>query len=373
MKEIDDIIPILLANKKIIDNFDAYEFNFIDNFWKEKCQNIKDILNSDNFKCLDNISYKYQKEINVIFSFSNDSLNINPEKNYENFKNNILLDIKLTLDENDPKEINLIEINKISEGKNITKKFRLIPSILEIINYTISVIKMFLFFNPKNYSKILLDFHDILCSYINLSNDIVLEFKGLIKILTKNELASSYSSINLIQQIINHFIFFISNNKAIEEDIKAKNFLETLSKEYMQKNLFKLMNVIKEGIYESSINEFKKIISLEKYPIVEGDVPVNSFALKLIILVNDVYKALKHCYENDIVSKIILDNLNLFCRELEKLFENKKELSGEEKKQFKRDFIFIRKNIDIRIEDIDFKGFKKEINSLYRKGENNKK
>ena len=374
MKEIDDIIPIILGDKNFIDNFDVYETNFIENFWKEKNEKIKDALNSDNLRCLDNISYEYQKVINVIFSFSNDSLNINPEKKYENLKNNILLDINLTLDENDPKEINIIEITQISEGKTVTKKFRLISSILEIINYTISSIKMFLFFNPKNYSKILLYLHDILSSFINLSNDIVLETKGQIKNITQNELASSYSSINLIQHIIKHFISFISDNKDIEEDIKNKyNSLQTLSSEYMQKNLLKLNYMIKEGIYESSINEFKKIISLEKYPIVEGTMPINPFATNLVKLVKNVNKSLKHCYEDETVSKIILDNLNLFNEELEKLIENKKELSGEEKKQFKKDFVFIRKNIDNENEGIDFKGFKKKINTFYKKGEDKEK
>ena len=78
---------------------------------------------------------------------------------------------------------------------------------------------------------------------------------------------------------------------------------------------------------------------------------------------------MKHCYENEIISKIILDNLNIFNDELEKLMENKKELNGEEKKQFKKDFTFIRKNIDKGIDDIDFKGFKKKLNAIYKKAE----
>ena len=112
---------------------------------------------------------------------------------------------------------------------------------------------------------------------------------------------------------------------------------------------------------------------MEKYPIIEGTLPINPFATNLVKLVKNVNKSLKHCYENETVSKIILDNLNLFDEELEKLIENKKELNGEEKKQFKKDFVFIRKNIDNEIEDIDFKGFKKKINTFYKKGEDKEK
>ena len=361
-------IPIISENKNFTENIENCEFNYNELYWKEKCEKVKDALNADNLKCLDNISYEYQKLINVIFSFSSDSFNINVEKKFEDLKNNILLDIDLKINEDDPKEINIIEITKTSEGKNIPKKFRLISSMLEIINHTIATIKFLLFFNQKNYPKILLYFHNILSAFINLSNDIVLETKGQIKNITQNELASSYSSINLIHEIILQFISFISNNTSIEEEIKNKyKELEALSSDYLQKNLQKLTNMIKEGIYESSINEFKEIISLEKYPIVKGSFPINNFAGNLVKLVKNVNKSLKHCYEDETVSKIILDNLNIFNEELEKLMENKKELNGEEKKQFKKDFTFIRKNIDTGIEDIDFKGFKKKLNAIHKK------
>jgi len=361
-------IPIISENKNFTENIENCEFNYNELYWKEKCEKVKDALNADNLKCLDNISYEYQKLINVIFSFSSDSFNINVEKKFEDLKNNILIDIDLKINEDDPKEINIIEITKTSEGKNIQKKFRLISSMLEIINHTIATIKFLLFFNQKNYQKILLYFHNILSAFINLSNDIVLETKGQIKNITQNELASSYSSINLIHEIILQFISFISTNTSIEEEIKNKyKELETLSSDYLQKNLQKLTNMIKEGIYESSINEFKEIISLEKYPIVKGSFPINNFAGNLVKLVKNVNKSLKHCYEDETVSKIILDNLNIFNEELEKLMENKKELNGEEKKQFKKDFTFIRKNIDTGIEDIDFKGFKKKLNAIHKK------
>ena len=108
IKEVCNKIPVLLENKNFMDNFENYESNFIENFWKEKSEKIKDILNSDNLKCLDNISYEYQKFINVIFSLNTDSFNINDEKKYENLEKNILLNIELTLNENDTKEINII-------------------------------------------------------------------------------------------------------------------------------------------------------------------------------------------------------------------------------------------------------------------------
>ena len=375
LKEVYINIPVFSENKNFMEKIDNYEFNYNEIFWKDKNSKIKEILNADNLRCLDNISYEYQKFINVIFSFNYDSLNKDEETKYNKLKNNILLGIDLTIKEEDPKEINLIEITKSIEGNNTIRKCRLISSTLDIIKETIKAIKMLIFFKTKYYSKILLYFHDILATFINLSNEIVLETKGQIKNITQNELASSYSSIYLIHEIISQLILFISNSENIEEDVKNKyKELEILASDYMQKNLQKLNNMIKEGIYESSINEYKKIISSEKYPIAKGSLPINPFAENIVKLVKNVNKSLKHCYEDETISKIILDNLNIFIDELEKsTAENKKELNAEEKKQFKRDFTFIRKNIDKDIEDIDFKGFKKKLNAISKKGEDKEK
>ena len=363
-------IPIILENKNFIEKYENYEFDFVENFWKEKCNKIKDILNSDNLKCLDNISYEYQKFFNVIFSFNINSIKIDEAKKYEKLRNNILLDIELNIKEDEPKEINLIEINKITEGNNTKKKFKLISSMLTIITITMDTIKMILFFNQKSHSKILINYSSVLSTFINLSNDIVLETKGQIKNITQNELASSYASIKIIHEIITQFILYINESPYIEEDIKNKyKELDTLAKEYLEKNMLKLNNMIKEGIYDSSINEFKKIISLDKYPVVNGSFPINPFAENIVKLVGSVNKSLKHCYEDETISKIILDNLNIFNEELEKLMENKKELTGEEKKQFKKDFTFIKRNIDKGIDEIDFKGFKKKLNEIHKKGD----
>ena len=368
IKNVYNKIPIILENKNFIEKYENYESDFVENFWKGKCDKIKDLLNSDNLKCLDNISYEYQKYFNIIFSFNTNSIKIDETKKYEKLKNNILLDIELTIKEDEPKEINLIEINK--GENNIKKNFKLISSMLSIITITIDTTKMILFFNPKIHSKILLNYSTVLSTFINLSNDIVLETKGQIKNITQNELASSYASIKIIHEIINQFISYINESSYLDEEIKNKFCeLNTLAKEYLEKNLLKLNNMIKEGIYDSSINEFKKIISLDKYPIVTSSFPINPFAENIVKLIASVNKSLKHCYENEIISKIILDNLNMFNDELVKLMENKKELNGEEKKQFKKDFTFIRKNIDKGIDDIDFKGFKKKLNEIHKKGD----
>ena len=45
----------------------------------------------------------------------------------------------------------------------------------------------------------------------------------------------------------------------------------------------------------------------------------------------------------------------MFNNELEKLMDSKKELNEDERKQFKKDFTFIKKNIDNG--EIDFKAF----------------
>ena len=367
IKDVYTNLPIFIENKNFYQKVNDYEINFISYFGKLRCQKIKDGLNFDNFNILENISYEYQKLINVIFSFSENSFNQDDDKKFENLKNNIILDIEITLKKIEPREINLIEIPKISEGKDIKTKCKLITTSLDIINDAIYTIKMLLFFSKKNYSKILSNFHAILSAFINLSNDIILETKGQIKNVTQNELASSYSSVYLIHEIASQFILFINSSKDIDENIKNKyNQLKKDSSDYMTKNLKKLNNMIKDGIKNVSLNEFKKIITMDKYPIIQNkQLPMNQFAENLVKLVKNVYKSLKNCYEDKTISKIILDNLNIFNNELEKLMDNKMELNEEERKQFKKDFTFIKRNIDNG--DIDMKNFKKKLTSVYKK------
>ena len=344
LKDVYMSIPIFVENKNFLKKIDDYELNFIENFGKRRCKKIKDGLIFDNFVNLDNISYEYQKYINVIFSFNEKSFSQDIDKKFDNLKNNIILGIEITLKKIEPREVSLIEIPIISEGKDIKTQCKLITTSLDIINDAIYTIKMLLFFSTKNYSKILLYFHDILIAFINISNELILETKGAIKNMTQNELASSYSSVYLIHQITAHFISYINTVQDLDENIKSKyEQLQKYSSEYLSKNLQKLNKMIKDGIKEASLDEFKKIISLDKYPIIHGAIPINPFAENLVKLVKNVYKSLKNCYEEKTISKIILDNLNMFNNELEKLMDSKKELNEDERKQFKKDFTFIKK------------------------------
>ena len=368
LKEVCSQISLFASNKNFYSKVEKYELDFIDNFGKVRREKIKDELNLDNLRNIDNFSYEYQKLVNIIFSFNSESLNQDEDKKYDNLKNHILLDIELDVKINEPKEINVIEIPVVSEGKDNKKKCKLMTTSLDLITDTIFSIKMLLFFNKKNYNKILSYLYEIFDNFIKLNNDIVLEKKGQIKNITQNELASSYSTVYLIREITSSLISFIDSSKDINEEVNKKfKDLEASSKDYLDKNLDKLTNMIKEGIDEASLDEFKKIITAEKYPTVKDKLPINPFAQSLVKLVGGVNKSLKNCYEDKTISKIILDNLNNFNNEAEKLIENKKELNDEEKKQFKKDFLFIKKNIDNGIEDIDFKSFKKKLTAAYKK------
>ena len=369
LKEVYAKIPIFLSSKIFSEKIDNYELNFIDNFGKVRCEKIIDELNCDNLRNLDNFSYEYQKLVNIIFSFNNESIDKDKEKKIEDLKNNILLDIDLNLKKNEQKEINLLEIPNISEGKNNITKCKLITTTLDLIIDTIYTIKMLLFFNKNSYNKILLYLYEIFYNFVKTSGLIVLEAKGKISNITQNEIASSYSSVYLIKEITSKIILFLNNSNDINEETKTKyKDLEVFSQEYLDKNLLKLKNLIQDGINENSLNEFKKIINYEKYPVIskenKGNLAINIFALNLVKLVNNVNKSLKYNLEDKIISKIFLDNLNNFNAEIEKLLDKKELNDEEEKTQFKRDFMFIKKNIDNGIEDID--KFKKKLTSVYK-------
>ena len=369
LKEVYNQIPIFLLNKKFSEKIENYELSFIEYFGKGRNEKMKNGLTCDNLRNLDSFSNEYQELINIIFSFSNEFINRDEEKKIEDLKNNILLDVDLSKIKKESKEINLIEIPKISEGKKETKNCKLMSTSLDLIDDSIYTLKMILFFNKKFYNEIFSYLYDIFYNFINLNNDIVLETKGQIKNITQNELAASYSSVYLIREITSKIISFLNSSNDINEETKKKyNDLETSSKEYLENNILKLKDMIQSGINESSLDEFKKIITSEKYPIInKGSLPINPFAESLVKVVKNVSKSLKNCYEDKTISKIILDILNNFNNEVEKLLEKKELNDEEEKKQFKKDFLFIKKNIDNGIDDIDFKGFKKKLTTVYKK------
>ena len=369
LNEVYGKIPIFLLNKNFLSKIENYELNFLNEFAKIQGPKIKDELTLDNLRNLDNFSYEYQKLINIIFTFDIESINKDEEKKIEDLNNNILLDINLNTKKGEPKEIAYIEIPIVSEGNNIKKNCRLMNTSLDLIRDTINAIKMILFFNKNNYSQIFIYLYEIFNNFINLSNDIVLETKGQIKNITQNELAASYSSVYLIREITKKIILFFNSSQNISEETSKKyNDLENQAKDFLDKNLLKLTNMIQGGIKEASLDEFTKIINLEKYPVPKNSsLPINDFATNLVKLVAGVYKSLKNCYEDKTISKIILDCLNNYNTELEKILEKKELNTEEEKKIFKKDFAFIRKNIDKGIEDIDFKSFKKKFVSIYKK------
>ena len=366
LKEVYAQIPIFLQNKNFSEKIDNYEINFVEFYGKGRGQRVKDELNCDDLRNLDSFSYDYQKLINVIFSFNNECIDKDEQKKIEDLNKNILLGIDLNVKKIDPKEINTIEIPKISEGKNNKKKCKLMTTSLGLITDSVYTIKMLLFFDKKNYNLIFSNLSEIFKNFVDLSHDILSEAKGQVKKITQNELASSYSSVYVIREITANILLFLNTSKDINEETKTKyNDLETSCKEYLDKNLLKLNNMIQNGINASPLEEFKKIITAEKYPIV--DKARNQFAISLVKMIASVHKPLKNCYEDKDISKLILDNLNYFNNEVEKLLEKKELNDDNEKDQFRKDFVFIRKNIDNGIDDIDFKGFKKKITAFSKK------
>ena len=185
-------------------------------------------------------------------------------------------------------------------------------------------------------------------------------------------MSASYSAVYLVREISYKIFNAFQDAENIsshinKETIDNYNKIETLANEYLEKNILKINQMIKSGVIDSSIEEFKKIIQAEKYPKFEGELPINLFAVNLIKSIKYVYTALKFSYDEETISKLILDNLNDFNEKFGEALQKKEELDDEEKKLFKKDVVFIKKNIDNGIDEVDFKNFKKKFTSIYKK------
>ena len=130
----------------------------------------------------------------------------------------------------------------------------------------------------------------------------------------------------------------------------------------------KIEELLSESCINLCLNDFNNIINNFKYPIpFNNELPINNFASNLVKMTKSIYKNMFGIYDNLFIQEIMVKNLDRFANEMENIL-NGKEIEGiEEKKQFKKDLIFIKKNIDSGIDIFELKSFKNKISSLYKK------
>ena len=273
--------------------------------------------------------------------------------------------INKSLSENEVIEKNQEVIN-IKDGDKPQLKIKVNHTMLEIIICFFDILKMFIFFHKECYGNILGNAAILIISHLNYQNDLIYEGESDFE-PTQSEISMSYGIFTLLEHIYEH----IKENEFFVEI--AKNCNQKLVESYLaiNKNINNSMDKSKEKIEEIINNKCiseslvkLKEIELPNYYLVSGDVPVKEYALMFVSSLKDIYLNMLYSYEESYIIKTITNALEQFFDNFENFIFHGQKIEDENcLKQFKRDMIFLKKNL-VFIEIIDLTNIKNRIDKI---------
>ena len=343
--------------------------NFIENWTKYNLQKFENNLYK-NSPTLEKISPKYQNEINVFFSFDIDNNCMKNETLITKYPKEKIDLIKEALEE---EESNMEEETEHNEGliniKNGDKpefKIKINQISLDIITFAFDIMQMFTLFHKECYPNILGNMAVIIISHLNFLTDKVYDTENISE-TTQNEISMSYCIYILIQNIYEH----IKDNDFFIEI--AKNCKQKLIDSYLEitKTINRGIETSKKRIEEILENQCIKAsliklqeIELPHYNNVEGDVPVKEYALLFVSSLKQIYDSMINCFEDSFVKEMVNKALEDFFDKFEEfIFHGQKIEKDSCLRQFKRDMIFLKKNL-IFINVLDLTDVKNRIDNI---------
>ena len=343
--------------------------NFIENWTKRNLSKFGNELYKSN-QPLKKVPSKYQNIVNVFFSFyienncmKNEALITKyPKEKIDLIKESLEEEENNNEEENEPNE----ELINIKDGDKPELKIKISQISLDIINFSFDIMKMFTLFHKECYANILGNMAVIIISHLNLQTDKVYDTETNSEI-TQNEISMSYCIYILIQYIYEH----IKDNDFFVEI--AKNCKQKLIDSYLEitKTINRGIETSKKRIEEILENQCIKAsliklqqIELPNYTIVSGDVPVKEYALLFVSSLKQIYESMINCYEDAFVKEMMNKALEDFFDKFEEfIFHGQKIEEDSCLRQFKRDMIFLKKNL-IFINILDLTDVKNRIDNI---------
>ena len=343
--------------------------NYIENWTKKNLSKFEKNLYKDN-QPLKQIPQNYQNILNVFFTFDIENNCMKNETLITKYPKEKIDLIKESLEE---EENNNEEENEPNEGliniKDHDKpelRIKISQISIDIINFAFDIMKMFTLFHKDCYANILGNMAVIIISHLNLQTDKIYDNETNSG-LTHNEISMSYSIYILIQYIYEH----IKDNDFFVEI--AKNCKQKLIDSYLE-----ITKTINRGI-EASKKRIEEIletqcikasliklqqIQLPNYTIVPGDVPVKDYALLFVSTLKQIYESMINCYEDSFVKEMVNKALEDFFDKFEEFIFHGQKIEEENcLRQFKRDMIFLKKNL-VFITILDLTDVKNRIDNI---------
>ena len=325
------------------------------------------------WEALKEIPQRYQNLLNIFFSFDINNNCLKDENIITKFPSEKIKLIKELEEEEEEKTNNSddnTDINNqlisIKSGENSEIKIKSNQTLLEIIQLSFDTLKMFTIFHKECYGCILQNFTRIIISHLNFQTEQI--YSGQCNFaVSQQEICITHCIFILIEYIYEHIKtsdFFLTVADLCESNI-ADNYLDLdkeinkccdLSKKRME-------DLIENHCINDTYNKLQEI-KLPYYNVISGDVPVNEYCIYYVSILKDIYESMINCYEDNFIKEMMNKALDNFFDKFEDYILHGKKIEDENcLKQFKRDMIFLKKNL-IFITIIDLTELKNRIDNI---------
>ena len=342
---------------------------FIENWSKKHLSKFdSEIYKSWDF--IKEIPSRYQNILNVFFNFDINNNCMKDELIITKFPSDKIKLIKDAEEEEEENYNSLTDINKdlltIKDGEKPEMKIKITQISLEIIKSSFELLKMFTIFHKECYGFILENFTKIIIYHLNYQIDQIYGGKCGFSV-SQQEISMTYAIFLLIEYVYEHIKnndFFVTVAENSDQKI-YDNYLDVNKniKDCCDLSKNKIEDLIENNCISETLNKLQEI-KLPYYNVISGDIPVNEYALYYVSSLKDIYNSMINCYEDKFMKEIINKSLDDFFDKFEDYILHGKKIEDENcLKQFKRDMVFLKKNL-VFIDIMDISEIKDRIDNI---------
>ena len=354
---------IIEEQKKFVENITQY---MISKFETDKYKS---------WEALKEIPQRYQNILNIFFSFDINNNCLKDEYIISEFPSEKIKLIKELEEEEEEKTNNNSDDNSdiintqliiIKSGDKPEIRIKSNQTLLEIIQQSFDTLKMFTIFHKDCYGKILENFTKLILAHLDFQTEQIYSGKCGFSV-SQQEICITYCIFLLIEYIYEHIKtseFFLTVAEVCEGNI-ADNYLD-LDNEInrcCELSKKKLEDLIENHCINEALNKLYEI-KLPYYNVISGDFPVNEYCISYVSILKDIYESMNNCFQENFIKELMNKALDDFFGKFEDYILHGKKIEDENcLKQFKRDMVFLKKNL-VFISIMDLTEVKNRIDNI---------
>ena len=353
---------IMESQKKFVENITQ---NWISKFETEKYKS---------WEALKEIPQRYQNILNIFFSFDINNNCLKDEYIITEFPSEKIKLIKELEEEEEEKTNNNSDDNSdinnqliiIKSGENPEIKIKSNQTLLEIIQQSFDILKMFTMFHKDCYGTILENFTKLILSHLDFQTEQIYNGKCGFSV-SQQEICITYCIFLLLEYIYEHIKtseFFLTVGEVCDSKI-CDNYLDLDNEINKCRDLSKkkLEDLIENHCVNEALNKLYEI-KLPYYNVISGDVPVNEYCISYVSILKDIYESMNNCFQENFIKELMNKALDDFFDKFEDYILHGKKIEDENcLKQFKRDMVFLKKNL-VFLNIIDLTEVKNRIDNI---------